>query len=207
MQNEIKEFEGDFQFMDEDEGPQAQAIALWCRYNVWSPDEIEQNTSKIIDIGCGPGTYVRAFLEQGLNAHGIDPDPRTAEYGDEVQTGSIFDTLNDRYDLVVCLEVLEHIPLKHTIEAIAQLRKAVRPGGYLLFSAAHPGQPGDGHINCQPLESWTKYIEDTGFIRVPSVTQRLKQYVLGACRHMNWFRENAEFFHLPINANDSPRNR
>jgi hypothetical protein len=45
---------------------------------------------------------------------------------------------------VMTIEVLEHIPAEfhpHAIDALAQATKK-----YLLFSAAHPGQPGEGHV-------------------------------------------------------------
>ena len=31
---------------------------------------------KIIDVGCGPGIYVKALRELGYEVDGIDPDPR-----------------------------------------------------------------------------------------------------------------------------------
>ena len=42
-------------------------------------------------------------------------------------------------DLVLCIEVGEHVPLKFHKQLVRALASRVRDGGYLLFSAAPPG--------------------------------------------------------------------
>ena len=56
------------------------------------------------------------------------------------------------------IEVLEHIPVtyhEHIVKALAQATKE-----YLLFSAAHPGQDGEGHAgpSMKTREQWTEEI-------------------------------------------------
>ncbi len=58
---------------------------------------------KIIDVGCGPGIYVKALRDLGFEVDGIDPDPRCPE-----RQVSMFD-VEGEYDLAICLEVAEHI--------------------------------------------------------------------------------------------------
>lgn len=50
-----------------------------------------------------------------------------------------------RFDLVLSLEVAEHVPPAFTGELIQRLAKATAK--YLVFSAARPGQGGTGHID------------------------------------------------------------
>lgn len=75
----------------------------------------------IIDLGCGPGWYVNEFINAGFDAVGIDGNPYT-----EALTSLIFQSENkcscydltkqlridDKYDLVFCLNVIEFIPEK-----------------------------------------------------------------------------------------------
>jgi len=53
---------------------------------------------KIIDVGCGPGIYVKALRDSGHEVIGIDPDPKCPE-----RIKSIFDE-DGKYDLALCLE-------------------------------------------------------------------------------------------------------
>lgn len=55
-------------------------------------------------------------------------------------------------DLVLCLEVAEHLPESAADTLCDALAAAT--GDRLVFSAATPGQGGAGHINEQPGEYW-----------------------------------------------------
>jgi len=45
----------------------------------------------------------------------------------------------DKADLVLCIEVGEHVPLQSHVQLVRALASRVNDGGYLLFSAAPPG--------------------------------------------------------------------
>ena len=123
-----------------EEGPFAERLAQWIA------TELAPET--VLDIGCGPGTYVRALRAAGIEATGIDTDDRVQDQ-EHLQQQSLFD-LERQAELVICLEVAEHIDPAQS-EAIAQsVAAAVEPGGTLIWSAAQPGHGGTGHINCQP---------------------------------------------------------
>ena len=62
-------------------------------------------------------------------------------------------TLDRTSDLVVCLEVAEHVPPLSAGDFIASL---TRLASIILFSAAIPYQGGDGHLN----EQWPEYWAD-----------------------------------------------
>jgi len=114
---------------------------------------------KILDVGCGPGTYVEQMLVQGLDAYGVDVESPTAN--PRLQSLSVFDSsfparYSGRFDVVISLEVGEHLPGQLAFEFVRRLVDCLSSDGrrLILFSAAHPGQGGDGHINCQPKEYW-----------------------------------------------------
>ncbi len=68
--------------------------------------------------------------------------------------------LNERFDLVICLEVAEHLKKERAEGFIDDL---TRLGDCILFSAAIPGQGGEGHINEQPLSYWLHIFEEKGY--------------------------------------------
>ena len=88
-----------------------------------------------------------------------------------------------RYDWVLCLEVIEHIPKSH--ESVA-LDNIVRPAseGIVLSWAKHL-QPGYGHIN--PRES--DYVNATMTQRGLSVDEQATIKLRRAAKLM-WFQEN-----------------
>jgi 2-polyprenyl-3-methyl-5-hydroxy-6-metoxy-1,4-benzoquinol methylase len=113
----------------------------------------------VLDVGCGIGSWLKVCLEQHVfDVHGIDG----SEWNEDVcLVGSSQYFRKDisepiemgrKYDLLFCLEVAEHLPENKSDILIDTL---VRHADLVLFSAAIPGQGGDGHEN----EQWPSYWE------------------------------------------------
>ena len=127
------------------------------------PWVLEQTDAKsVVDIGCGTANWLSVFCEHGVSdVLGLDgPWVPTQEL--EIAPSKFravdfrnLDTLKlDRtFELVICLEVAEHLPGSHAAEFIARL---VELGSCILFSAAAPGQGGIGHLNEQPPAYWVE---------------------------------------------------
>ncbi len=98
----------------------------------------------ILDIGCGGGLIAEPLARLGATVLGIDPSPvnievakahaapqalsvsyRPAQVEDVVAEGAAF-------DVVVCLEVVEHVP--DVAAFIAACASLVRPGGIMVAS-------------------------------------------------------------------------
>jgi len=114
----------------------------------------------IVDIGCGIGTWLAIAREKGIeDVIGVDGAYVKKELLHispdlfmEHDLSGPFD-LGRKFDIAFCLEVAEHIDdarADHLIDSI------VRHADLVLFSAAVPGQTGDGHINEQWVDHWVK---------------------------------------------------
>jgi len=114
----------------------------------------------LLDVGCGVGPWVASALEQGVtDALGIDGDWVSRSLlsipEDRFESHDLakpFD-LRRKFDLVVCMEVAEHLKEPSADVLVDNL---VRHGDCILFSAAVPGQGGTNHVN----EQWPDYWRD-----------------------------------------------
>lgn len=139
---------------------------------------------KIIDVGCGPGIYVKALREAGHDVIGIDPDKKCPEI-----IRSMFDE-DGKYDLALCLEVAEHIDESLSDDIV---RKLTDIAPVIIFSAAVPGQGGHGHINCQPKEYWEHKFGKLNFVVDKDKTENFINFMRKGY-HMGWLTNNVQIF-------------
>lgn len=92
---------------------------------------------RLLDIGCGPGWFLRAAAAHGLAASGIEPDAAVAAdaraAGLEVETGS-FPAVQPStpVDIVTLNDVFEHLPAPAA--ALAAIHRVLVPGGLLVLN-------------------------------------------------------------------------
>jgi glycosyltransferase involved in cell wall biosynthesis len=145
----------------------------------------------VADIGCGPGIYVDALQALGVSATGYDTDDRVKGKPNLNQI-SLFD-LNAPADVVVCLEVAEHISATQADGVVDSMVRNLKPGAILIWTAAQPGQGGHDHINCQPPEYWEQKFSDRGLQRAQAAETSLRDFI-AAGPHMGWFINNLRVF-------------
>jgi SAM-dependent methyltransferase len=122
----------------------------------------------VLDVGCGTGTWLRVFKDAGVErVLGIDgPNVDQKKLAIDKNEFLVHDLreklyLGEKFDLGVCLEVVEHLPADRA-DIIIQL--LVDHADTILFSAALPLQGGQNHINEQPFQYWVKKFNERGFI-------------------------------------------
>jgi SAM-dependent methyltransferase len=140
---------------------------------LWS---IIQPTS-VVDVGCGIGLFLAAFAAKGVKELcGIDGPWVTPEQLHISREQFIAHDLTApihlerHFDLVMCLEVAEHLPSESAPTLVESL---VRLGQVVLFSAAVPLQGGVSHINEQWPEYWVALFAKSGYQAVDCIRRRI----------------------------------
>lgn len=100
---------------------------------------------RVLDVGCGGGLLAEGMARRGARVTGIDLAPESlkvarlhaleagidVEYR-EIAAEALADTDAGGFDLVTCLEMLEHVP--DPVAIVAALASLVRPGGDVICS-------------------------------------------------------------------------
>ncbi len=111
----------------------------------WINSRAPLNGKKVLDIGCGGGILAESMAQKGAQVTGIDlsekalkvADLHSLESGVQVRYELIAaEAMAEReagqYDVVTCMEMLEHVPSPEAI--VAACAKLVKPGGQVFFS-------------------------------------------------------------------------
>jgi SAM-dependent methyltransferase len=159
----------------------------------------------VIDVGCGTGTWLKAFQENGvIDIRGIDGD--YVDRSKLVIDSRYFTPMDLRkpleiekhFDLAISLEVAEHLPTKVNRQFVKTL---VSVAPIVLFSAAIPGQGGEDHRNTQWPQYWSALFAGHGYRRLDPIRFR----ILSDTRVESWYRQNTYLFASESAISQSPR--
>ena len=96
---------------------------------------IDGPAGKLLDVGCGNGTFLATMRQRGWSTTGVEFDPvsatRARESGSRVFEGSLQDAGfgEHSFDVVTMVHVIEHLPDPRQI--LAECFRILRPGGRL----------------------------------------------------------------------------
>jgi len=105
--------------------------------------------SRVLDVGCAAGYFLRVMRDHGHDVHGVELSPAIAKeaiaaLGSEaVHIGTLDDAVaamdyQDRsFDLVTLWDVIEHVPDPQAL--LRRLRQLIKPGGKLLLETQNVG--------------------------------------------------------------------
>lgn len=165
-----------------EEKPWADRLATWIK------DTLDPKS--VLDIGCGPGIYVDSLRSCGVEALGMDIDDRVQGHP-HLTYRSLFDIEQESAQVVICMEVAEHVDASREDDLVACVAKTVQ--NTLIWTAAAPGQGGIGHINCKSKEIWAEKLSAQGLTRNLDRERQLKDYARSGY-HMGWFVNNLLYF-------------
>ena len=124
----------------------------------------------VLDVGCGTGISLDYFKSKGIAVRGLEGSALAiskARNASSIRQHDLNDALDlgEKFDLVWCFEVAEHIHPRYTPALLATL---TNHGNRIVLSAARPGQGGLGHLNEQPPEYWIALMHEREFALSPA---------------------------------------
>lgn len=141
------------------EAPDRAAVALGRPSYVWRSGQerrlalvrryVPLEGARILDVGCGIGTYVRRLRELSEQAYGIDIEASRLREGAQAVPGLAVASAehlpfaSDSLDVVLLNEVIEHVG--DDALTVREAWRAVRPGGHVVIFAPNRLFPFETH--------------------------------------------------------------
>jgi glycosyltransferase involved in cell wall biosynthesis len=127
----------------------------------------ETQPGSVLDAGCAMGFLVEALRQRDVAAFGVD----ISEYAIEqvhadikpyCWVGSVTEPFPQKYDLIVCIEVLEHMTPWDSEQAVINF---CRHSDDILFSSTPFDYKEATHFSVRPPEHWAGLFARQGFYR------------------------------------------
>lgn len=133
----------------------------------------------LIDVGCGPGHFANEFKRLGKDKISVTATDFSKAAEKFINPNVIFIlkdlrtplNLKKKYDITLCLEVIEHIDEKYEEVLCKNLVDLTKK--YLIITAALPGQFGLNHVNCKPRDYWITKFADLGLVYNELLTNQM----------------------------------
>lgn len=145
---------------------------------------------RVLDYGCGPGYLIGQMLSRGIACEGLDFSPDSVDIVNQRYQGrpgwkgartadSVTADWNGAFDVILCLETIEHVLPRRLEGFLAELHRLLKPGAGRLFmttpfqedlAASESSCPDCGcvfhrmqHVRSFTRESLTALMEQHGF--------------------------------------------
>lgn len=150
--------------------------------------------ARVLDVGCGMGFALEALRARGYqNLQGIEIDARQASAAQArnftvahvVESNAWLRAHPGSFELILILDVLEHVPREHQFEFLTSLHAALAPSGRLICTVPN------ANSSLAPRQRYMDWTHQGGF------TEHSLEFAL----HHGGFHEIAIF------ADDGPRPR
>ena len=141
----------------------------------------------VIDVGCGVGNWLSVFSKLGVKDFlGVDGNWVDRQLLKIPQNNFVSHdltkplNLNRKFDLVISLEVAEHLPERYAETFVDSL---INLGSVVLFSAAIPYQGGIPHVNEQFPDYWAELFRKRNFVFIDAIRPKI------------WYNDKVEYWY------------
>ncbi len=166
-------------------------VRMFNRLVDWIHQELPAKTA--VEIGSGPGYLLHRLNQKGIRTVGSDGNEFSMaffqknhpEHADCYRLDPYFELEYPQVDMVISIEVFEHIPDAGLATLLPKIKNQLQPK-FIVFSSTPHADPNPGwdfqwgHINLKQPDEWDKLFASYGYIRTklkPSVTQWACVYV------------------------------
>jgi len=107
----------------------------------------ERQVQSVCDAGCGCGVYSLKLAANGFRVSGFDVSSTAVEMAKALLSSQGYDTRafetadilstpypDNRFDAVISRDVVDHMPMADAIQAVKELYRITKPGGYLVLT-------------------------------------------------------------------------
>src|SRR5262245_6320212 len=119
---------------------------------------------RVLDVGCAKGFLVEKLRDRGVEAFGVDVSEfAISEVREDVRpfckVASAAEPFGEKYDLITCIEVVEHMEEDAARRAVANL---CEHADQVLFSSTPSDFADETHLCVQRAETWKELFAEHG---------------------------------------------
>ncbi|MEZ0537117.1 glycosyltransferase [Caldicellulosiruptoraceae bacterium PP1] len=124
------------------------------------------NPKRTLDVGCAKGLLVECLRDRGVEAYGFDISEYAISQVREdlkpfVWVQSAHEPIKEKYDLITCIEVLEHIPNEYVDQVIKNITNCTN---IIIISSTSSAFDDPTHINIKTNIEWINLFAKYGFV-------------------------------------------
>jgi len=131
-----------------------------------------QKANRVLDVGCGPGLFLSQASKHGIDAWGVDCSPVARSLYYERENVNLWDRFlvasatnlpfpSSSFDLCLCLDVLEHLPVLDGLHAIYEMCRVCSDH---LICSINVDNPYAYHPTILSREQWISLFEATDLV-------------------------------------------
>ena len=125
---------------------------------------------RLLELGCGPGTFMKVAAERGWQVQGIDVNAEAVAHCHEAGLDVVCGTFphehfaGQTYELAVMSDFIEHVT--DPVGVLREVRELLVPGGLVFITTPDVGSPlaraaGERWPHLKPVEHLTYFSRDT----------------------------------------------
>ena len=132
----------------------------------------------LIDVGCGEGHAIKWFVDNGVDAIGVEGSYKALEKSPVKDRIIIHDytkgpfKIGSEFDLAWSCEFVEHVEARFTNNYMATFSCA--PVVAMTYSEPQWSSGGHHHVNCQPQSYWNEKFEAMGYMLMEECSMYLR---------------------------------